>query len=894
MRIQPAPALTALLLLCVITSPVRGQVSFGGTPVTILSPGKLPHVLWTDLPAVDVAPLLAEDAQRLASGDKKMRFGVTRPVDIGLSSAGSWHELPDGRRVWRVGIHCPDASSVSFVFDDYRVVEGGQVFVIGSDDLFIGAFEQASAGGATSMAVMPVDGDRVIVEYIVPAGHRPGALHIGRVTHGYKPLNDTDRGFGASGSCNNNVVCPEWNAWDDQIRSVAKIINGGDWCTGQLINDCSDSGTPYFLTANHCVDGENPGNWVFLFNYESPTCTPNANGPVAQTVSGASLLHNDAGSDVALLQLNSAPPSNYGVYYTGWDRSGTAPTSGTGIHHPAGDVKKITFDDDAATTATYGGASCWRIANWEDGTTEGGSSGSGLWNQDHRLIGQLYGGQASCANNVNDYYGRFSVSAPDLTTWLGSCGNTRNGYDPNASNFALDAQLYGLDGFTGSSCSGTRSPAVTVRNAGTTTLTSFQLSWTVNGGAGGGQSWNGSLVSGATVTINLPQITLGDGPSLLSVSVGTPNGGSDQNPANDTSTSSTMFGTSMVTLQLNLDRYGAETTWRIKQGQEIMASGGPYTTQASNGVYPQSPINVCLPDGCFELQVLDSYGDGICCNYGNGNFSLTGPDGTLVTGDGQFTTQVTYPFCITSTINVSVKAMLEGPYDNVTGQMRDDLRQAGIIPATEPYTALGYTHVNGGGGETVAPAVLAVTGNNAIVDWVVVELRTPGAPYTVLATRSALLQRDGDVTGTDGVSPVAFVLGNGEYQVALRHRNHLGVMTATAVALSSTAATVDFRSVATGTWGTNARKTIGSTRALWAGNARLDGQVKYTGSNNDRDPILIKVGNTAPNGSVNGYFPEDVNLNGSVKYTGNANDRDPILVNVGNTTPNAVRTEQLP
>ncbi|HNK86033.1 MAG TPA: hypothetical protein PKL41_12570, partial [Flavobacteriales bacterium] len=188
MRIQPAPALTALLLLCVITSPVRGQVSFGGTPITILSPGKLPHVLWTDLPAVDVAPLLAEDAQRLASGDKKMRFGVTRPVDIGLSSAGSWHELPDGRRVWRVGIHCPDASSVSFVFDDYRVVEGGQVFVIGSDDLFIGAFEQASAGGATSMAVMPVDGDRVIVEYIVPAGHRPGALHIGRVTHGYKPL----------------------------------------------------------------------------------------------------------------------------------------------------------------------------------------------------------------------------------------------------------------------------------------------------------------------------------------------------------------------------------------------------------------------------------------------------------------------------------------------------------------------------------------------------------------------------------------------------------------------------------------------------------------------------------------------------------------------------------
>ena len=662
MRFIPSPILVAALFSAV-ASPVIAQVSFGGTPVTVLSPGKLDHIPWVEMPAVDPVPLLAEDAQRLAAGEKKLRFGVTHMTDIGALDAGAWQDMPDGRRVWRVGLHCPEAYSVSFVFDDYRIAEGGQVFVIGSDGAFLGAFTQESAGGVTSMAVMPLEGDRVTVEYIVPAGLSPGSLHIGRVTHGYKPLNGADREFGDSGSCNNNVVCPEWNAWDTEIRSVAKIINGGDWCTGQLINDCSGSGTPYFLTANHCVSGENPGNWVFLFNYESPSCTPNANGPTAQTVSGATLMYSSGSSDVALLQLNSAPPAGYNVFYTGWDRSGTAPSNSTCIHHPAGDVKKITFDDDAASTATYGNATCWRIANWEDGTTEGGSSGSGLWNQDHRLIGQLYGGQASCSNNVNDYYGKFSVSAPNLTTWLGSCGNTVNGRDPNLSNYALDAQLYGITGFTGSSCTGTRTPVITVRNAGTSTLTSFQITWTVNGGGGGNQNWSGSLASGATVNINLPQVTLSPGTSVLGVSVGVPNGGADQNTANNAATSSTTFGTTPVTLQLNLDRYGAETTWRILQGANVMASGGPYTTQANNGVYPQSPINLCLPDGCYELQVLDSYGDGICCSYGSGNYTLTGPGGTLVSGNGQFTAQVAHPFCITGNVKVAVKALLEGPFE---------------------------------------------------------------------------------------------------------------------------------------------------------------------------------------------------------------------------------------
>ena len=246
---------------------------------------------------------------------------------------------------------------------------------------------------------------------------------------------------------------------------------------------------------------------------------------------------------------------------------------------------------------------------------------------------------------------------------------------------------------------------------------------------------------------------------------------------------------------------------------------------------------------------------------------------------------------------VRPKLMLEGPYDTSTGLMSDALRSGGLVPLTEPYTAAGYVHVAGNGGATITSAVLNTTGANAIVDWVVVELRSASNSSARVATRAALLQRDGDVVGVDGTSGVGFNVACGNYYVAVRHRNHLGVMTSTSLSLSTTATTVDFSSAATSTFGTNARKGITGTvptQALWAGDATFNGQVRYTGSGNDRDPILVKVGSTTPNNSVSGYWREDVNMNGQVRYTGSANDRDPIIVNVGSTTPNNVRIQQLP
>lgn len=246
-----------------------------------------------------------------------------------------------------------------------------------------------------------------------------------------------------------------------------------------------------------------------------------------------------------------------------------------------------------------------------------------------------------------------------------------------------------------------------------------------------------------------------------------------------------------------------------------------------------------------------------------------------------------------NTVAVRPQVWLQGPYSFADGRMRDDLRAQSLIPNTEPYTALGFAHVNGGG-EQLVGGVLAVTGADAIVDWVLVEARSTTSPYAVVATRSALLQRDGDIVGTDGTSPVLLQTTPGNYRIAIRHRNHLGAMTGANVALSAVAATVDLRSAATSTWGTEARRTDQGVLMLWAGNAIPDNTLKYTGAANDRDPILNVIGGVVPTGTVVGYYLEDTNLSGLVKYTGESNDRDPILQNIGGVVPTAVRMQQLP
>ncbi len=248
---------------------------------------------------------------------------------------------------------------------------------------------------------------------------------------------------------------------------------------------------------------------------------------------------------------------------------------------------------------------------------------------------------------------------------------------------------------------------------------------------------------------------------------------------------------------------------------------------------------------------------------------------------------------VTDGVVLDMRVLLDGPFDVGAGLMGDQLRIAGLIPAVEPYTSLGFQHASDGGGETIDPALLAITGPEAVVDWVMVELRDAQSPATVVATRSALVRRNGQVTASDG-GPMRLATQAGSYHVAVRHRNHLGCMTELPLALGAAPIFVDMSASATAIWGQEPRKSVGVFRTLWSGNVVTDERLKYTGAENDRDPILAAVGGTVPTNIANGYLASDTNLDGMVKYTGSDNDRDVILTNIGGSVPTNTRLEQLP
>lgn len=241
---------------------------------------------------------------------------------------------------------------------------------------------------------------------------------------------------------------------------------------------------------------------------------------------------------------------------------------------------------------------------------------------------------------------------------------------------------------------------------------------------------------------------------------------------------------------------------------------------------------------------------------------------------------------------IALNAFLQGPMTSAT-TMSDALRSYGLIPLTEPFTALGFAHM-GSGGETINASVLLPSIVENVTDWIFVELRDDTDPSLVHQTRCGLITDRGRIVSTDGFSNIAFQMPPGNYHVSVKHRNHLGVMTQSPLAMGAPGAALDLRLVSTPTYGVNARASLFGRTALWSGDVNADGQIKYTGSTNDRDPILVAIGGTTPNNTITGYRSQDVNMDGTVKYTGTSNDRDPILVNVGSTSPNNVRNAQLP
>jgi DNA-binding beta-propeller fold protein YncE len=232
---------------------------------------------------------------------------------------------------------------------------------------------------------------------------------------------------------------------------------------------------------------------------------------------------------------------------------------------------------------------------------------------------------------------------------------------------------------------------------------------------------------------------------------------------------------------------------------------------------------------------------------------------------------------------LALTMFLEGPLNGTS--MRTDLKAAGLIPPQDPY----------GLGATANQALLDRAGVNAPVDWVMVQLRNAADHSIAVDERAAMLLANGKVVMPNGEEPLWFPNApRGSYKVAVWHRNHLGAMTSAASAYGTGVVSINLGDPALPTYGTEARKVLGTIAALWAGDVDGNGVLRYTGQFNDRDPILVRVGGSIPTATASGYFPEDINLDGIVRYTNQNNDRDPILVNVGGSVPTATRQEQLP
>ncbi len=437
---------TLLIALSVISLNSFSQVSRGGLPYSFQHPEGLDNNVATNvMPAVDVISLLAEDSINNITKEVPWRFGENIPVSLNPGNSGTWDILPDGGKLWRLGIRCPGAFTINLAFDRFYLPSGATLFIYNQDKTdVIGAFTDLNNRDDSVFATTLVTGEQIVIEYYEPAEAAfTGALRLNRVTHGYRNAFDYLKSFGQSGSCNNNVKCPEAAGWENQVRSACMLVTGGNgFCSGSLVNNTSQDGTPYVLTANHCYSS--PATWVFWFNWESPTCANPSSSPPYNSVSGATLKARNSASDFCLVQMNSVPPVNYGVYYAGWNREDVGATSGAGIHHPSGDIKKISYSATPYTSDTWSGTpanSHWKV-NWSDGVTEGGSSGSPIFDQLHRVVGQLHGGPSSCSSSqLWDFYGKFSMSwdygttpATRLKDWLdptNTGGNTLNGFDPN-------------------------------------------------------------------------------------------------------------------------------------------------------------------------------------------------------------------------------------------------------------------------------------------------------------------------------------------------------------------------------------------------------------------------------------------------------------------------------
>lgn len=392
-----------------------------------------------ELPPLNLEALAIEDSINDLDKTLPWRYGITRPIILDFESSGVWTVLDDGSKLWRVAIKSPEALNMGVNFENFRLPEGTTLQMYNQEKSDVSkVYTEADNRSSNILGSWFIEGEVIVVEYYQPQyTSSPASLEIGSVIHGYRmgrvrAMLEGQRGLGDSGDCNFDVNCSvgsDFESKKDILKKTVALLNlgNGHLCSAVLMNNTSQDKKPYLLTANHCLENSDPSLWSVRFNWVSPNPVCGEIGDSGDiqsnfTMSGAQLKANNTVTDFALVELFNPIPSTWDVAFAGWDNSDLQPEFQVGIHHPNGDIMKICRDNDPAMKDDANGVKVWLIKGvsagngngWEIGTTESGSSGSPLFNDQGRVIGQLYAGQSFCngTENNNDYdiYGRIGVS----------------------------------------------------------------------------------------------------------------------------------------------------------------------------------------------------------------------------------------------------------------------------------------------------------------------------------------------------------------------------------------------------------------------------------------------------------------------------------------------------
>lgn len=598
------------------------QISEGGLPASFQ------HNLKNDI-ATENLPAVSEQwkKDKQVKADKNgtlQAIGKIIETNYTFHNSGTWHTAEKGNKIWRLKINAEKAQGVNLYFKNFELPQGAKMFVYNEEKTqVLGAFTAKNNSEMKYFATEIIYGSHLIVEYFVPNNAKNlGTFTIEGVNSIYTSLKSGNNNLKSSGSCQVNVNCSEGNSWRNQQRGVARILmrrGGGTYlCSGSLVNNTAQDGRPYFLTAYHCDGGSTSlsdfQQWVFNFNYESSNCSGTTTS-TTQSITGAQVRasSNSSGtssSDFLLLELNQNVPASYNPYFNGWDKRNIPATSGVGIHHPSGDIKKISTYTSTLISSGYNGnglSSHWRVT-WSttangNGVTEGGSSGSPIFNQNGLIVGSLTGGLSCCTvggcnNNPytgptkSDSYGKMSyhwqfgtANNRRLDVWLdptNSGATTLNGTSQPNSSPSLDAELVSIVSPTAENCSFNIRPTIQVKNNGTINITSLAVDYQINGGTTVSGTWSGNLAPNNTMNLSLTASNVNTANNSININITAVNNTTDNNPANNSKSLSFVAG---VTQNLPLFENFEKNTYKVS----VFNPDDSITWQIANvGAYGQS------------------------------------------------------------------------------------------------------------------------------------------------------------------------------------------------------------------------------------------------------------------------------------------------------------------